>query len=60
MSTDSDENLFFEDELKKLKKENSKLRLQLGLGKSLADELEKQKKIADDSRTAAQLSLIHI
>ena len=45
MSTDSDENLFFEDELKKLKKENSKLRLQLGLGKSLADELEKQKKL---------------
>ena len=43
MSTDSDENLFFDDELKKLKKENSKLRLQLGLGKSLADELEKQK-----------------
>jgi serine phosphatase RsbU (regulator of sigma subunit) len=56
MSTDSDENLFFEDELKKLKKENSKLRLQLGLGKSLADELEKQKKIADDSRTAAQVA----
>ena len=56
MSTDSDENLFFEDELKKLKKENSKLRLQLGLGKSLADELEKQKKIADESRTAAEVA----
>ena len=56
MSTDSDENLFFEDELKKLKKENPKLRLQLGLGKSLADELEKQKKIADESRTAAEVA----
>jgi serine phosphatase RsbU (regulator of sigma subunit) len=56
MSTDSNENLFFEDELKKLKKENSKLRLQLGLGKSLADELEKQKKIADESSTAAQVA----
>ena len=49
----SDEIPSFDEELKKLKKENSKLRLQLGLGKSLANELDKQKKISEESRSIA-------
>ena len=44
-----------ETELKDLKKELSRLRLEANLRKSLATQLEKQKKVAEDAKAEAQL-----
>ena len=44
-----------ETELKDLKKELSRLRLEADLRKSLATQLEKQKKVAEDAKAEAQL-----
>ena len=44
-----------ETELKDLKKELSRLRLEANLHKSLATQLEKQKKVAEDAKAEAQL-----
>ena len=43
-----------ETELKELKKELSRLRLEANLRKSLATQLEKQKKVAEDAKAEAQ------
>ena len=43
-----------ETELKDLKKELSRLRLEANLRKSLATQLEKQKKVAEDAKAEAQ------
>ncbi len=49
-----------ETELKDLKKELSRLRLEANLRKSLATQLEKQKKVAEDAKAEAQLKTQHM